>query len=104
MTLYRAGLLNDEPAKKCNGLINDSAIKQSTVGAALQWSWKAQFAGLHHQIVVGGLVESSHLQFAQSSQLGYLNPDRSVIGFNPASPVRRASTSSKKIIATSKIS
>ena len=46
----------------------------------MQWSWKAQFAGLRHQIVVGGLVESSHLQFAQSSQLGYLNPDRSVTG------------------------
>ena len=74
------GLLNDEPAKKCNGLINDSATEQSTVGSALQWSWKAPLAGLRHQIVVGGLVESSHLQFAQSSQLGYLNPDRSVTG------------------------
>jgi len=68
-------LLRDEPAEKCNGLLNRSGIGQKNYGVAGQ----VGFAG-RHQFTVGGAWDGNRVDFQQSSELGYLNPDRSVTG------------------------
>ncbi|MBM3726852.1 MAG: TonB-dependent receptor, partial [Acidobacteria bacterium] len=69
-------LLRDEPAEKCNGLINRSVAAQRNYGAAGQWNW---FRGLS-QVTAGAAYDASGVGFTQSTELGYLNPDRSITG------------------------
>lgn len=72
------GLLRDEPGEKCNGLLNRSASSQRNEGLSGQLSWKGQTGGVKHQAVAGGAYDRSRVSFSQSTQLGYLNPDRSI--------------------------
>jgi outer membrane receptor protein involved in Fe transport len=65
-------LQRDEPAEKCNGLINRTATDQQQFGAAGQVSWK--------RLTVGAATDHGRINFGQSTQLGYLTPDRGVIG------------------------
>jgi outer membrane receptor protein involved in Fe transport len=73
-------LLNDEPAEKCNGLINRTSLKQSNWGAANQIAVDSKFGTHRNQFTAGVAYDASGLKFSQSTQLGYLNPDRSITG------------------------
>jgi len=73
-------LQNDEPAEKCNGLINRGQNSQQNFGLSGQLTWLGDLAGKRNQLVTGAGYDASRVRFAQSSQLGYLNPDRSITG------------------------
>jgi len=73
-------LLRDEPAEKCNGLINRGQSNQKNYGATGQLSWLGALAGYRHQITAGAAWDASSLGFRQTSELGYLNPNRTVTG------------------------
>lgn len=73
-------LLRDEPAEKCNGLINRSTTRQHNYGVSGQSSWYTTPGGYRNQLTVGAAFDGNRVDFVQSTQLGYLNPDRSVTG------------------------
>lgn len=75
-------LLLDEPAEKCNGLLNRGQTKQHNYGLAGQMSWFTAPRGQRNQLITGAAYDRSNMGFEQSTQLGYLNPDRSVTGVN----------------------
>lgn len=74
------GLLQDEPAEKCNGLINRTSTRQSQGGFTLQFTHDGPILGLPGQGLLGVAYDASHTRFVQGSELGYLNPDRSIAG------------------------
>lgn len=67
-------LLRDEPAEKCNGLLNRSTTQQRNYGLSGQASWLVG----RNQLTVGAAYDGNSVGFGQSTELGYLNPDRSV--------------------------
>jgi outer membrane receptor protein involved in Fe transport len=67
-------LLVDEPAEKCNGLLNRSTTHQRNYGVSGQFSWQAG----KNQFTAGAAYDGNSVGFRQSTELGYLNPDRSV--------------------------
>ncbi len=69
-------LQRDEPAEKCNGLINRSRTGQHNYGGSGQLSW----FNSANQFTAGVAFDRSKLDFRQSTELGYINPDRSVTG------------------------
>ncbi|MEY2633733.1 MAG: hypothetical protein RIR00_2387 [Pseudomonadota bacterium] len=71
-------LLQDEPAEKCNGLINRSSTRQDNYGLGGQLTHFGQLLGGDNQFTVGAAWDASRIRFSQSSQYGYLNPDRSI--------------------------
>jgi hypothetical protein len=71
-------LERDEPGEKCGGLLNRTSITQHNYGAAGQLTVRSNANLTRNQFTVGGAFDRSTAAFAQSSQLGYLNPDRSV--------------------------
>jgi outer membrane receptor protein involved in Fe transport len=73
-------LLNDEPSEKCNGLINRTRTNQHNGGASGQATHRRAMRGSENVFVVGGAFDRSSVGFLQSTELGYLNPDRSVTG------------------------
>ena len=74
-------LLNDEPAEKCNGLLNRSETSQNNGGAFGQVTVRHSGKGsTRNQFTAGGGYDRSHTGFVQSTELGYLNPDRSITG------------------------
>lgn len=73
-------LLRDEPAEKCNGLLNRSNTKQRNYGLSGQLGWFGSPGGNRNQFAAGAAYDRNTVDFAQSTQLGYLNPDRSVTG------------------------
>lgn len=75
-------LLNDEPGEKCNGLINRTQSKQHNGGLSGQVSHRRAIGATVNLFTVGGAFDASAVRFGQSSQLGYLNADRSVTGLN----------------------
>jgi outer membrane receptor protein involved in Fe transport len=75
-------LQNDEPAENCNGLINRSQSSQLNYGLSGQLTWLGTLAGKRNQLVTGAGYDASRVKFTQSSQLGFLNPDRSISGVN----------------------
>ena len=75
-------LLRDEPAEKCNGLINRSRGWQQNYGGAAQITVISALRGQRNQFTFGGAFDRSRVDFAQSTQLGYLNADRSITGLN----------------------
>src|SRR6185369_485154 len=75
-------LLRDEPAEKCNGLINRTNSRQQNYGASGQMTWIGFPRGHRNQFTAGLAYDRSNVDFRQSTQLGYLNPDRSVTGVN----------------------
>jgi outer membrane receptor protein involved in Fe transport len=74
------GLQNDEPAEKCNGLINRTQTAQVNYGISGQLSGTGQLWGQRNQWMAGAAFDASQIDFSQSTQLGYLNPDRSITG------------------------
>jgi outer membrane receptor protein involved in Fe transport len=73
-------LLNDEPSEKCNGLLNTTETRQKNGGASGQLTHRRSVRGSENVLVVGGAFDRSSVGFLQSSELGYLNPDRGVTG------------------------
>ena len=73
-------LLADEPAEKCNGLVNRTDALQRNAGASGQLTRRATLAGHANQLTAGGGYDRSTVGFAQSTELGYLNPDRGITG------------------------
>lgn len=72
-------LLNTEPGEKCNGLINRTETRQTNHGLAAQLSAQARNGSIDHAIVIGAAYDASRVRFGQSTQFGYLNPDRTVV-------------------------
>jgi outer membrane receptor protein involved in Fe transport len=73
-------VLNDEPGEKCNGLLNTTHTAQHNYGAFGQVTAISATHGTHNQFTAGGGGDGSRVAFQQSTQLGYLNPDRSITG------------------------
>jgi outer membrane receptor protein involved in Fe transport len=75
-------LLNDEPGEKCDGLLNRTATQQQNYGASGQLTLRAEANGRRNQFTFGGGYDGSRVAFQQSTQLGYLNPDRTITPVN----------------------
>ncbi|WP_375287266.1 TonB-dependent receptor [Sphingomonas sp.] len=68
-------LLDSEPNERCNGLANRSAIRQHEWGGNAEVTWRA---GVNALTLGLGYVDG-HADFRQSSQFGYLTPDRGIV-------------------------
>jgi outer membrane receptor protein involved in Fe transport len=75
-------LQRDEPGEKCNGLLNRTFTKQDNYGVSGQFTWLRSPRIGRNQFTAGAAFDRSSVGFQQSTQLGYLNPDRSVTGLN----------------------
>lgn len=75
-------LTNDAPAEKCNGLITHANSSQENYGLSGQLTLLKDWAGQRNQFTGGFAYDASQARFTQSTQLGYLNPDRSITGVN----------------------
>jgi outer membrane receptor protein involved in Fe transport len=75
-------LLRDEPAEKCNGLLNRTNSQQRNYGLSGQISWAGGMHDHRNRLTAGAAYDGNSVGFQQSSQLGYLNPDRSITGVN----------------------
>ena len=73
-------LLRDEPAEKCNGLLNRGGTHQRNYGVSGQVSWFGRLGAYRNQLTVGAAYDGNRVGYTQSTELGYLNPDRSVAG------------------------
>jgi hypothetical protein len=73
-------LLNDEPAEKCNGMINRGHSAQHNFGLSGQFTLFGEPGSNKNQFTAGGAYDRSRVGFRQASQLGYLLPDRSIAG------------------------
>lgn len=73
-------LLRDEPGELCNGLINQSETRQTSLGAALQLQGDGRIGGLPNQWLLGAAVDTSRVHFTQGSELGYLTPEHGIVG------------------------
>ena len=73
-------LLADEPAEKCNGVINQTESEQKNYGLAGQVSWLTEGAQHRNVLVAGAGFDASRTSFGQTSELGYVNADRSITG------------------------
>src|SRR5262249_14443064 len=67
--------LDDEPAEKCDGVLNRTDTEQHNAGASAQVVLIGRRGGHGHQLTMGGGFDRSSVAFNQSTQLGYLNPD-----------------------------
>ena len=75
-------LSNDEPAEKCNGLLNRTHTSQYNTGASGQLVRVDSGHQGSAQLTAGAAFDRSRAAFMQSSQLGFLNPDRSITAVN----------------------
>lgn len=71
-------LLADEPAEKCNGRLNRTDSRQYNAGVSAQATLSTALAGRPNVFTAGAAYDASRVDFRQSTQFGYLNPDRSV--------------------------
>ena len=71
-------LLNTEPNAMCNGLLNRTRTVQSDGGVSAQVTRAVQSGERSNRLTIGGAYQSSHSQFAQSSQFGFLASDRGI--------------------------
>ena len=68
-------LINGEPNEVCNGLANRSATRQHEWGASAELTWTAG----GNALTLGLGYVDGQADFRQSSQFGYLTPDRGII-------------------------
>jgi outer membrane receptor protein involved in Fe transport len=73
-------LLNDEPGVQCNGLINHTATRQHNAGLSGQAIWQHAQGFAKHQVTAGAAFDRSSVGFAQSTEIGYLDPQRHIVG------------------------
>jgi len=74
-------LLNDEPGQKCNALLNRGETTQHNYGVFGQATWRGGLTA-ENALTIGAGYDGGRSAFTQSTQLGYLNPDRTVTGLN----------------------
>jgi outer membrane receptor protein involved in Fe transport len=72
-------LLNAEPNEKCNGFANRSSTRQREWGATAELTLRSPFVGGQNALTLGISYVRSRAHFLQSSQFGYLTPDRGVV-------------------------
>jgi outer membrane receptor protein involved in Fe transport len=72
------GFLGDEPAEKCNGLLNRGQSQQHNAGFSGQVTVLSRPGSNRNQFTVGAGWDRSSTDFLSTTQLGYLNPDRSI--------------------------
>jgi len=72
-------LLNSEPNEKCNALANRSATNQHEWGATAELTLRSPMASGENALTVGLAYVRSKAHFTQSSQFGYLTPDRGIV-------------------------
>lgn len=72
-------LLGEEPNEKCNGLIGRTRTRQQNDGLSGQLTFSGALAGRDNRLTIGAAYDASRTHFRQSSQFGYLTPDRGVI-------------------------
>ena len=73
-------LLNDEPAATCNALVNRAHVLQRNGGGSGQLTRRDTNDSRANQFTAGAAYDRSTVGFQQSTELGYLNPDRGVTG------------------------
>jgi outer membrane receptor protein involved in Fe transport len=71
-------LQRDEPGEKCDGLLNRTTTTQDNYGVSGQVDARTSGGATSNRFTAGGAFDRSTVVFGQSSQLGYLIPDRSV--------------------------
>jgi outer membrane receptor protein involved in Fe transport len=71
-------LQRDEPGEKCNGVDNRTSTTQDNYGISGQVEARTGTSSVSNRFTAGGAFDRSTVSFSQSSQLGYLTPDRSV--------------------------
>ena len=71
-------LLNTEPNEKCNGLLNRTRTVQRDGGISAQITRAAQNGTRSNRLTFGAAYLTSHAQFDESSQFGYLTSERGV--------------------------
>ncbi len=71
-------LLNSEPNQQCNGLYNRTATDQHDAGFNAQVALEPELWGRDNHLVAGAGEVRTSSHFTQSSQFGYLVPDRGV--------------------------
>ncbi len=71
-------LQNLEPNEKCNGLANRTGITQHDEGVSGQAAWNTPIGGMENLLTLGASLLGSRAHFLQSSQFGYLTPDRGI--------------------------
>jgi outer membrane receptor protein involved in Fe transport len=69
-------LLKDEPGEKCNGLINRTGTQMRNYGFSTQGNWVTG----RNQVTAGVAYDGNSVSFVQSTELGYLLPNRTVQG------------------------
>ena len=71
-------LLRDEPAEKCNGLINRTYTKQRNYGVSGQVTWFGSPGGHRNQFTAGSAYDRSSVNFTQSfaTRLSQSRPQR----------------------------
>ena len=57
-----------------------SRTRQHSTGVSGQFTWFETAGGWRNQFTAGAAFDRSRVGFSQSTELGYLNPDRSVTG------------------------
>jgi outer membrane receptor protein involved in Fe transport len=74
-------LREDEPGEKCNGLLNRGEITQHNFGLSGQVTMR-DWLRSGNALTVGGGYDGGRSAFDQTTQLGYLNPDRGLTGLD----------------------
>ncbi len=71
---------NEEPQEACNGLLNRSATRQREWGGTVELAHETMTAAGRNRFTLGAAFTASRADFSQSSEFGYLTPERGVIG------------------------
>ncbi|HQR87347.1 MAG: TonB-dependent receptor [Burkholderiales bacterium 35-55-47] len=71
---------DDDAEPVCTGLLNRSTTKQKNYGFSGQVTLLEKLAGYKNQFTTGLAYDTNRTDFKQSSEFGYINPDRSVTG------------------------
>src|SRR5262249_38790280 len=71
-------LLNTEPNEKCNGLHNVTHTRQHESGLSAQATFASDLGNHANRFTAGIAYLESTASFAQTSQFGYLTPDRAI--------------------------
>lgn len=71
--------LNAAPNETCDGLINRSVTRQDEWGGGAELVLSQPLAGIDQRLTLGFSYVNSRAHFTQSSQFGYLLPDRTVV-------------------------
>lgn len=71
-----------EPINACDAILIRSFTKQNNYGLSGQLTWTTGSGKRRNQLTAGSGWDRSSLQFQQSTQFGYINPDRTITSVN----------------------